>query len=220
MLVLGRYCAVKGDRIGAAGFNIFVCGGSKIQDKWQRAMTSFSDDELLREFLRGDEAAFSRLVEKYQKRIYGLALRLVRDHDAADDIAQETFVLLYKKAGKFRGKSQLYTWLYRIAVNVYKNYIRSHRGREMVSLSEAPQSLAATSASSLSKVSARERLGRVVEIVEQLPHKQKMAFVLRIGENLPFREIGTILGCSQNSAIVNYHLAVKKVREQAGEALK
>lgn len=183
-------------------------------------MTSFSDDELLREFLGGDETAFSRLVEKYQKRIYALAFRLVRDHDAADDIAQETFVLLYKKAGKFRGKSQFYTWLYRIAVNVYKNYIRSHRGREMVSLSEAPQSLACTSASSLSRVSARERLGRVVEIVEQLPHKQKMVFVLRIGENLRFKEIGTILGCSQNSAIVNYHLAVKKIREQAGEALR
>ena len=90
----------------------------------------------------------------------------------------------------------------------------------MVSLSEAPQSLAATSASSLSKASARERLGRVVEIAERLPYKQKMVFVLRIGENLPFREIGTILGCSQNSAIVNYHLAVKKIREQAGEALK
>ncbi len=200
---------------------MFLCArGLKYRTKWQRAMTSFSDEELLREFLRGDEAAFSRLVEKYQKRIYTLALRLVRDHDAADDIAQETFVLLYKKAGKFSGRSQLYTWLYRIAVNVYKNYIRSHRGREMVSLSEAPQSLAATSASSLSRVSARERLGRVVEIVEQLPHKQKTAFVLRIGENLRFKEIGAILGCSQNAAIVNYHLAVKKIREQAGEALK
>lgn len=193
---------------------------SKIQDEWRRAMKSLSDDELLREFLRGDETAFSRLMEKYQKRIYALALRLSRDHDVAEDIAQETFVLFYEKAQKFKGKSQLYTWLYRIAVNVYKNYVRSHRGRETVSLGEIAQGLPATSASALAKVSARERLSRVVEIVEQLPQRQKIVFSLRVGENLSFKEIGTILGCSENAAVVNYHLAVKKIREQAGEVLK
>jgi RNA polymerase sigma factor (sigma-70 family) len=182
-------------------------------------MKSTSDDDLLRAFLLGDETAFSRLVEKYQKRIYRLAFRLVRDHDVAEDIAQETFVLFYEKARKFKGKCELYTWLYRITVNLYKSYVRSHKGREMVPLSEAPEILVSSAASSLSKASAKERLERVIEIVECLPRKQRMVFLLRAGEELPFKEIGMILGCSQNAAVVNYHLAVKKIREQAGEVL-
>jgi RNA polymerase sigma factor (sigma-70 family) len=90
----------------------------------------------------------------------------------------------------------------------------------MVSLSEAGHGLTVKSESSLNRVAARERLDQVVKVVERLPRKQKMAFVLRAGEGLAFKEIGTILGCTQNSAIVNYHLAIKQIREQAGEVLK
>src|SRR4051812_37078606 len=86
---------------------------------YRQEYTSLSDAELVKLFHKGEKhGAFTILVERYQKRIYFSARKLLDgDHDAADEVAQDTFVKAYEALDKFRGDAQIYTWLYRIMMN-------------------------------------------------------------------------------------------------------
>jgi len=87
-----------------------------------------SDDaELIAAAKRGDRKAFSDLVVKYQRRVYLAALHVTGNHSDADDVAQETFVKAYRHLAGFDGRSDLFTWLYRIAVNTALNHLRSQK---------------------------------------------------------------------------------------------
>ena len=88
-----------------------------------------TDQQLVARVQRGDSRAFDLLVLKYQHKIFGLISRYIRDADEVQDVAQEAFIKAFKALPKFRGDSQFYTWLYRIAINTAKNYLvaRSRR---------------------------------------------------------------------------------------------
>src|SRR5579872_1333915 len=101
--------------------------------------TNLSDEELAAKFREGEKrVSFTMIVERYQKRIYYSARKLVNgDHDEADEIAQETFVKVYEALESFRGDSKLYTWIYRIMMNavIYKSRrkkVRKHVGLEEI----------------------------------------------------------------------------------------
>jgi RNA polymerase sigma-70 factor (ECF subfamily) len=81
------------------------------------------DALLVARTVAGDQAAFELLVIKYQRRVERLIRRMVRDVDLVEDIAQETFIRAYRALHQFRGDSQFYTWLYRIAVNTAKKFL-------------------------------------------------------------------------------------------------
>ena len=86
-----------------------------------------SDGDLVARFKSGDEQAFNIIVQRNQKRIFDLVFRFVRDFDETNDIAQETFIRVYAKLKGFRGASSLYTWLYRIALNLSLNHLRKKK---------------------------------------------------------------------------------------------
>src|SRR5438874_13034957 len=87
-----------------------------------------SDRELVRSAQRGEAQAFRRLVEKYQRRVYQLALGMLKDPDDAMDISQETFVRVHRYLPSFKGDSSFFTWTYRIAMNLCLDAQRK-RGR-------------------------------------------------------------------------------------------
>ena len=91
-------------------------------------LTQEEDQQLVERVQRGDKRAFDLLVLKYQHKILGLIVRFVRDPHEAQDVAQEAFIKAYRALANFRGDSQFYTWLYRIAINTAKNYLVA-RGR-------------------------------------------------------------------------------------------
>lgn len=93
-------------------------------------MADRSDLELVRQFQNGDESAFNLLVLRYQEKVYWVARRFLTDHDAADDVTQEVFCKAYESLKGFRGDSALYTWLYRITVNIALNALRKQRVRD------------------------------------------------------------------------------------------
>jgi RNA polymerase sigma-70 factor (ECF subfamily) len=95
------------------------------------------DLELVKRVQRGDKTAFDLLVRKYQHRIGAVIGRFVPDHAEAQDIAQESFIRAYARLGNFRGDSQFYTWLYRIAVNTAKNHLVAMKRRPPTSDVEA-----------------------------------------------------------------------------------
>ena len=177
---------------------------------------ALADEELLRLFQTNAsslerDAAFTTLVERYQKRIYFAARKMVHgDHDEADEIAQETFVKAYDALRNFRGESQLYTWLYRITMNTVIQRSRKQKVRQMVGL-ESVQELAEEGVGPGDQLLKSETSRLIEEAIETLPPKQQRVFMMRFYEELPYEEIATIVGTSVGGLKANYFHAVRKI---------
>ena len=168
-----------------------------------------SDAELLQEFKKGNLEAFDQLVLRHQKTIYFLVLRLVGDETDAEDLAQKTFVQVFKNGHRFKENSQFKTWIFRIAVNLGKNHLRSRSRKNEIGLEEVVLSSPSTPLKSLvSKEETREVAG----LLNKLPEKQRFTVILRIYQELSYAEISQVMGCSLGTAKANFHQAIKKLR--------
>lgn len=169
-----------------------------------------AEGQLLDRLKAGDEDAFSEFVEKHQRRIYYLALRWVRDPEDANDVTQRTFLRAYQAIGRFRGQASLHTWLYRIAMNLCKNHLRdSERARRKVD--SYAESRAMRDEEEAANTSAQD-FAALRGLVDQLPSRQRETLLLRVVEDLSFKEIAETLRCSEGTAKSNYHHAVKNLR--------
>jgi RNA polymerase sigma-70 factor (ECF subfamily) len=95
----------------------------------ESSMAKLSDRELVDRARQGDAQAFGQLVRRHQQRIQRLALHLLRDRAEAEDVMQETFIRAYRALARFDGRSEPYTWFYRIAVNLSLNTLRARKAR-------------------------------------------------------------------------------------------
>ncbi|MBY0454533.1 MAG: RNA polymerase sigma factor RpoE [Burkholderiaceae bacterium] len=165
-----------------------------------------SDIQLVQRTVAGDQRAYELLVIKYQRRIERLIGRMVRDTDLVQDIAQETFIRAYRALHQFRGESQFYTWLYRIAVNTAKKALMdmkrnplvyesastgaddgdetSRPGHELIN-EETPETVLA----------AQEIATAVNTAMEALPEDLRQAVTLREIEGLSYEEIAVAMAC-------------------------
>lgn len=165
-----------------------------------------SDALLVARTVAGDQAAFELLVIKYQRRVERLIGRMVRDVDLVEDIAQETFLRAYRALHQFRGDSQFYTWLYRIAVNTAKKFLldlkrdpaitqtamqfsdeedETFQARNEPSTDETPESLLA----------AKEIALAVNEALAALPEDLKQAITLREMDGMSYEDIAELMNC-------------------------
>ncbi len=181
-------------------------------------MTERSDVELLRLFQEGDESAFNHLVLRYQEKVYWVARRFVNDHDGADDVTQEVFVKAYEALKEFRGESSIYTWLYRITVNIALNSLRKQKVREFFRIDEMFDVQDVATESPDEAVEKKEERKLIEEAISRLPEKQKSVFVLRYYEELPYEEIAKILKTSVGGLKANYFHAVRKIQEYVKRA--
>lgn len=160
----------------------------------------------------GDERAFEELVEEYRERVHRVAWRILRDDEDAEDVAQEAFIKVFRNIGRFEGRSSLYTWIYRITVNIALNRIKRDKFRRMVPLGDMirgdprPQSNPARAAI------GSEIAERIDQAVKLLPDKQRAVFTLKFYEELSHREIADIVGCSEGTSKANYFHAIRKLR--------
>ncbi len=100
-------------------------------------MVELDDKQLLELYRSGQvDKMFNEMVRRFHSRIYWAARRMVKSHEDADDIAQEVFVRAYSAMGNFRGESGLYTWLYRIAINLSINHLRKQKVRKLLDISD------------------------------------------------------------------------------------
>jgi RNA polymerase sigma-70 factor (ECF subfamily) len=167
---------------------------------------SDSDAVLVQRAVAGDQRAFELLVIKYQRRLQRLIGRLVRDTDLVEDIAQETFIRAYRALPQFRGESQFYTWLYRIAVNTAKKFLQERKRSPTMSDraflpnedndetfrvvvepidDETPESVLA----------AKEIAAAVNSGLAALPLDLRQALTLREIEGLSYEEIAAVMDC-------------------------
>jgi RNA polymerase sigma-70 factor (ECF subfamily) len=171
-----------------------------------------TDDQLIHRVRDGDTAAFEELVLRYQKQIYGFVLRLLKDPAEAEDTVQKVFLLVYQNLKNFRFEASFKTWLYRISINQCHNVFRQHKHREFTPLDDLP--LADGKTSQEEDFAHKEIMALAQKAIDKLPTKQRQVLLLRVYQDLSFEEIGQALNMKANSAKVNFHYALEKIKER------
>ena len=179
-----------------------------------------TDSELIGEFQNGEIKAYNELVRRYQQKVYWIARRIVGTHEDADDVVQDTFLKIFNALKKFRSESGFYTWLYRITINTSLNALRKKKVREFLRLGEyageVPQS-----GPDAGEILVQQEYRTVVErAIQKLPPKQKMVFIMRYYDEMPFGEIAGILGKSVGGLKATYFFALKKIKEYIRDEIK
>lgn len=161
-----------------------------------------TDQQLVVRVQEGDKRAFDLLVLKYQHKVHAIVGRFVRDTDEVADVVQEAFIKAYRALPKFRGESQFYTWLYRIAVNTAKNYLVSRSRRPPGSDVDIDDAEYYSGSEHLKDLGTpenqffRDELESViVKSIAELPEDLRTAVTLREYEGLSYEEIAEIMEC-------------------------
>ncbi len=164
--------------------------------------TNQLDAELVKRVQNGDKIAFDILVQKYQQKVVNLISRFVSDQAECYDIAQESFIKAYRAIGNFRGDSQFYTWLYRIAANTAKNHLASRARKSPAYSVDVEDAEHYEGESGLKEYANPENLLLTDEIkktifraIEALPEDLKSAITLRELEGLSYEEIAEVMDC-------------------------
>ena len=167
------------------------------------------EPDQLKKYRQGDHEYFRQIMDELQKPIYYFLYRYVGNAGDAEDLTQETFVKAYTERDKFRGDSQLSTWIYRIATNLAKNHLRWRSVRNFLTL-EALQNL--VNEESEEDVEREHREHEVMNRLQDLPKTQRSVFILKFFNELSHQEISDILGISLSSSKTNFHYAVKSLK--------
>lgn len=171
-------------------------------------------DDLGKRLAEGGEDAFDEVVERYSRKVFALCYRLLRDEEDARDMAQEVFVRIYTKRRSFKAASQLYTWIYRIAVNMCFSALK-RRKPGSVALEDVEAVLVAKEPDDSDSPEHLRAL--VAGALENLPPKQKSVFAMRFYDKMAFAEIAAAMGTSVGAAKANFHFAVERLRSILGE---
>lgn len=168
-----------------------------------------TDNELVQEVKSGERKAFSEIVKRHQKAVLRMSLRFVKDLDVAEDIVQETFIKAYEKLNLFEGRSSFKSWVFQIAINTAKNKLRE-RKRISVDIDNVQLAVGAIAETGL----VYSALSKEIQVeIDKLPSKQRTALVLRVYEDLSFKEIAEIMECPYDTAKANYRHALLKLKE-------
>jgi len=178
-------------------------------------MDGAQEEALVRRARTGDTEAFAELARLHQQRVYGVIFGLVRNHADADDLAQETFLAAYRAIGRFRGGSSLYTWLYRIAVNLTMNHLKKskrEKGRSELLETTPPSAEAQAAASPELRSQTDEISDRIARALTEIPLPFRAAFQLVVNQGLSHARAAQVLGCSENTVSWRMHKARKMLQ--------
>jgi RNA polymerase sigma factor (sigma-70 family) len=177
-------------------------------------MAEMTDKELLEQFRNSDNPnyAFNLLVRKYQQRVYLHIRRIVIDHDDANDVVQNTFIKAWKGLASFRGDSEIFTWLYRIATNESITFLNKKRTRFFIPMVNVERQLA-SAVESDPLLKADQIQMKFQKAILTLPEKQRIVFNMRYFDEIPYEEMSKILNTSVGALKASYHFAVKKIEK-------
>ena len=196
-----------------------------------------NDWELVRRTQEGDRDAFRELVERYQRRILGLVTGMLHDREAAQEVAQETFIKAFRSIDGFKGDSSFYTWLYRIAVNLSIDHQRREWKKPIVDIAarvrdedtNSPGGPAVDAMDRLPDAGARfdplaaaqnsELRESVRRAIDELTPDHKAVILLREVEGLSYEEISRVMECSKGTVMSRLHYARRKLQARLKEHL-
>lgn len=200
------------------------CLELKVLTHKQGAMSGkLADAELVQKASAGDKEAYRALVEKYQQRVYTIALDVVKSPEDAEDIAQEVFVKAYLSLRDFKGQSSFYTWLYRIAYNMAIDFRRrvSRRGGAAVEFDEsrldsAVEAVPGTQSrfgSPQEVMLRKEESQQIQRVLSQISPEHRAVITLREIDGLSYEEIADVVGVSKGTVMSRLHYARKRLQE-------
>lgn len=164
-----------------------------------------------------DSYAFEELMHAHLPGVYRLCCWLVKDPVAAEDLTQEVFLQAYRHLGSFRGESQLGTWLYRIAVNESKRYLRSWSVRKLLYFSPSHTTFETASGPALSDEENGPALKELERLVHSLPFRHKQMIVLYYYEDMSAERIAEILDMKVGAVYTRLHRAREALKKKAME---
>jgi len=182
-----------------------------------RALSPDADEtELLERARNGDSQAFGVLVERYQRRVVGVAQAVVHNQDDAVELAQETFVRAYENLAKFESRSSFSTWLYRIAANLAIDF-RRREGRHQVLRGEDAETeisrLPSPRGDSYQETVRNQLNQRINGALEELTPEHRAVILLREVEGLSYDEISDVLHVPRGTVMSRLHYARSRMRE-------
>lgn len=180
-----------------------------------------SDRDLIDRTMDGDGNAYGVLVDRYQRKIYRVALAIVRDETEADTITQDSFVQAFTNLAKFEGRSGFETWLTRIAINRSRDMLRRRRFVSLFTLHNDDNGEHETMLEPVDERPDAERQlmstqlrAAITRAERQLSAQQKVIFRLRHYENLSLEEIAEHLGLRGGTVRAHLFRAIQKVRRE------
>jgi RNA polymerase sigma-70 factor (ECF subfamily) len=180
---------------------------------------TWSDEELVSRSIGGDAESFNQLVLRWERPIYALAYRVIGREEDARDVCQETFLRAFRALGGFRGQAKFSSWLYRIALNLCRDWVRRQRRTPVVQLPEDVDviELAASREPTepIEELVARRDLTRAVEkAMGRLPEEQRTAIILKEYHGLTFQEIADLVGCPLSTVKTRLYQGLTVLRRE------
>lgn len=187
-----------------------------------------SDADIMLRVKAGDDSAFDYLVQKYRRPMLSFMYRMARNAAAAEDLAQEVFLRVYRSRENYEASAKFTTWLYRIATNLAVNHARDtrhERPENTVSIDEPDTETGLTvdvpdnSLSAEENILRRERMAAIRERVHALPERQKMAVIMHKYQQMDYRQISEVLKLSESATKSLLFRAYETLRGQLKEFL-
>ena len=184
---------------------------------------TWTDEELVARSIGGDAQSFNELILRWERPIYALAYRTIGREEDARDVCQETFLRAFRALPGFRGQAKFSSWLYRIAINLCRDWMRRERRRAIVQPSEevdlARLAAAAEPSESIEDLVARRDLARAVErAMAQLPGEQRTAIILKEYHGLTFQEIADLMGCPLSTVKTRLYQGLTVLRRELAKS--
>jgi RNA polymerase sigma-70 factor, ECF subfamily len=195
-----------------ARLNITEKGPSALRMTW-------TDEELVARSIGGDANSFNELIKRWERPIYALAYRQIGREEDARDVCQETFLRAYRALNGFRGQAKFSSWLYRIALNLCRDWLRRERRTPVVTVSEDVDLIELASklepSESIEDRVARHDLSRAVErAMAVLPEEQRTAILLKEYHGLTFQEIADLVGCPLSTVKTRLYQGLAVLRRE------
>ena len=173
-----------------------------------------SDSELLEKFNNPETQnyAFNLLVRQYQQKLYYHIRKILISHDDTNDVLQNVFIKVWKNLSGFKGESQLYTWLYRIATNESLTFLNQKKKRAGIPIDDVSTFLG-NNLKSDTYFNSDDVNVKLQKAVLTLPDRQRLVFNMRYWDNIKYEEMSQILETSVGALKASYHIAAKKVEE-------
>ncbi|HEY7791359.1 MAG TPA: sigma-70 family RNA polymerase sigma factor [Vicinamibacterales bacterium] len=180
---------------------------------------TWTDEELVAHSIGGDTESFNQLIVRWERPIFALAYRVIGREEDARDVCQETFLRAFRALGGFRGQSKFSSWLYRIALNLCRDWIRRERRAPVV---QAPEGVDLVQLASLREpsesiedlVSRRDMSRIVARAMAALPEEQRTAIILKEYHGLTFQEIATLIDCPLSTVKTRLYQGLSVLRRE------
>jgi RNA polymerase sigma-70 factor (ECF subfamily) len=185
-----------------------------------------SDAAVMLRVKSGDDAAFNYLVQKYRRAMVSFMFRMAHNSAAAEDLAQEVFLRVYRSRANYEPSAKFTTWLYRIATNLAVNHARDtrhERPENQVSLDEPDTDTGLTvdvaddSLTAEQRILRQERMQAIRQKVQALPERQRMAVVMHKYQQMDYRQIAEVLKLSESATKSLLFRAYETLRGQLRE---